>query len=258
MDDRNKLLTLLDFIGPIFGTENFGLFLYSLVRLQAPRTIVELGTAFGACAFSMAVGAKHNGIGHIWTVDDCLLFEREKTLVETLQSRRKPEWLGSLSFQDQKQYLREVGRQLGVNKFLTIVEERIDLNEPSHFDRYPFNDKTIDLLFTDFKHSPEDILRILGHFLPRMSPASSIFIDAASTFWPSYLLLEQMVAQLNNGQVPWVLQERCNVELKEVIINRRILLVHLTDARARHQNSRAWLKLEPIDLLPHPRTRMRT
>jgi hypothetical protein len=38
--------------------------------------------------------------------------------------------------------------------------------------------------------------------------------------------------------------------------NRRVVLVHLTEQKARDQNGTAWLKLEPIDLLPQPRTAM--
>jgi hypothetical protein len=85
-----------------------------------------------------------------------------------------------------------------------------------------------------------------------MSAASSIFIDRASTNWPSYLLLEQLIAQLNGCHVPRVLQDRCPVDLDQVIKNRRIVWVHLTKRKQHHQNSVAWLKIEPIDLLAHP------
>jgi hypothetical protein len=105
-------------------------------------------------------------------------------------------------------------------------------------------------------HGPADILALLGHFLPRMSPASSILIDSAPTLLPSYLLLEQLAAQLNAGHIPAALQEQCRVDLGPVMKNRRVVLVHLTEQKARDQNGTAWLKLEPIDLLPQPRTAM--
>ncbi len=60
-DDRAKLLLLTDFIGTAFGTEDFCLFLYSLIKLQTPRVIVELGTGLGASAFWMALAAKRTG-----------------------------------------------------------------------------------------------------------------------------------------------------------------------------------------------------
>jgi Methyltransferase domain len=256
MDDRGKLSGLIDFIGPVFGTEHFSLFLYSLVRLHAPRIIVELGTGLGASAFSMALAAKRNRVGHVWTVDDLELFERDEAVVAKVLTHLQREWLTSTSIQNGKQYLMEVSRVLDVREYITFVHEKIELSDPRHFDSYPFSNERIDLLFADFKHGPDDILRILGHFLPRMSPASSIFIDSASTFWSSYLLLEQLVGQLNAGKVPKALQERSTADLRALNGDRRIVLVHLTEARKRSQNGAAWLKLEPIDLLPHPRTRM--
>ncbi len=44
MDERAMLLLLTDAVETGFGTEDFSLFLYSLVRMHAPETVVELGT----------------------------------------------------------------------------------------------------------------------------------------------------------------------------------------------------------------------
>ena len=38
---------------------------------------------------------------------------------------------------------------------------------------------------------------------------------------------------------------------------RRFTLVHLIERRAREQNSTAWIKIEPVDHLPHPLTMMK-
>ena len=46
-DERAKLLRLTDAVEGGFGTEDFSLFLYSLVRMHVPETVVELGTGFG-------------------------------------------------------------------------------------------------------------------------------------------------------------------------------------------------------------------
>jgi hypothetical protein len=257
MEDRARLLLLSDVAGTVFGTEDFCLFLYSLVRMHVPKTIVELGTGLGASAFWMALAAKRNGIGHVWTVDDLDLFNNYKTLLDKITSKLRDAQFASLEASTAQQYFQEVSKLLGLDPYLTFVHEKIDLDEDGHFNRYPFSNTMIDLLFSDFMHGPTDILTILGHFLPRMSPASSILIDSAPTAWPSYLLLEQLVAQLNRGQVPRALQERSRADLREVIRNIRIVLVHLTECKERDQNGTAWLKIEPIDLLPHPRTHMR-
>jgi hypothetical protein len=257
MDERARLLLLSDVAGTRFGTEDFCLFLYSLIRMHAPKTIVELGTGLGTSAFWMALAAKRNGVGHVWTVDDLVLFKIYDTLLDKVINDLRRVQFASLETSTPQQYFQDVSRLLDLDKYLTFIHEKIDLDEERHFDRYPFGDKVIDLLFSDFRHGPMAILAILGHFLPRMSPTSSIFIDSAPTVWPSYLLLEQLIAQLNRGLVPKLLQDRSPIDLSQVMKNRRIVLVHLTECKERDQNSTAWLKIEPIDLLPQPLTSMR-
>src|ERR1041384_3160568 len=82
LDERARLLLLTDAVGTSFGTEDFSLFLYSMVRMHAPETVVDLGTGLGLSAFWMALAAKRNQIGHVWTVDDFELFNREKSVVK--------------------------------------------------------------------------------------------------------------------------------------------------------------------------------
>ena len=77
LDERAMLLLLTDAVGTGFGTEHFCLFLYSLMRMQAPRTVVELGTGLGLTTFWMALAAKSNNAGHIWTVDDFEFFDKQ-------------------------------------------------------------------------------------------------------------------------------------------------------------------------------------
>ncbi len=207
-DPRADLLVLSDVAGLVFGTEDFCLFLYSLVRMHAPRTIVELGTGLGVSAFWMALAAKRNGVGRVFTVDDLTLFEKRATLVAELCAGLRQAGFPPFEARTPEQYFAEVSRTLGLGDHLTFLHRAMDLEDRRHFDGYPFAGAPIDLLFSDFCHGPAEVLSLLGHFLPRMSPASSILIDSAPTYWPSYLLLEQLVAQLARGQIPAALQER--------------------------------------------------
>jgi cell division protein FtsB len=255
-DARADLLIFSDVTGGVFGTEDFCLFLYSLVRMHAPKTIVELGTGLGTSALWMALAAKRNGVGTVFTVDDLDLFRKQPALVESLARDLGRAGFPPIEASTPERYFAELSRVLDLGAHLAFVHRSMNLEDPQHFRSYPFASAPIDLLFSDFRHGPGDILSLLGHFLPRMAPASSILIDSASTLLPSYLLLEQAVAQLNQGHVPAALQEQCRVDLGPVMKNRRIVLVHLTEWKARDQNSTAWLKIEPIDLLPQPRTAM--
>jgi hypothetical protein len=256
LDDRARLLLLTDAIESGFGTEHFSLFLYSIVCMHAPEIVVELGTGLGVSAFWMALAAKRNKLGHVWTVDDFELFDRKEVVEESIARLRKSELI-ALENPTAEEYYSRISHLLDLDTYLTFVRSKIDLNEVGHFTQYPFAGRPIDLLFSDFRHGGVSILELLGHFLPCMAPSSSIFIHSASTFWSSYLLLEQLSAQLNAGKVPKLLQDLCSLDLSEFVRQRRIVLVHLTERKDRNQNSAAWLKIEPVDVLPHPRSKMR-
>ena len=57
-------------ISEVYGKERFCYLLYSLVRMEQPNTVVELGTGFGTCAFLVAQALKENNKGMIWTIDN--------------------------------------------------------------------------------------------------------------------------------------------------------------------------------------------
>lgn len=257
VDEYANLLNLSDVVGTRFGTEDFCLFLHSFVCINGPKTVVELGTGYGVSAFWMALGAKRNKIGHIWTVDDFEVFHRDKTFVKEIIIRLREANIISLQHSTAEEYYSGISRLFGLDPYLTFVKSTMALNEMGHFNHYPFAGVPIDLLFSDFQHGATAILTLLGQFLPCMAPRSSIFIHSASTAWTSYLLLEQLCSLLNAGKVPKALQEVCSVDLKEFALTRRITLIHLTEWKKKDQNSAAWLNIEPVDVLPLPQSRMR-
>ena len=255
-DRRADLLQLTDVIGEVFGTEDLCLLLFSLVRMHAPEVIVELGTGYGTSAFWMALAADINDQGHVWTVDDLSQVDGYSRLLAKKRSRLVGTVWEGVSGTSGAECMEAIRTTLGLDTRLMFLHRRMDLSDPSHFDGYDFP-TPVDLLFSDFNHGPSAILDILGHFLPRMSAASSILIDGASTSWPSYLLLEHLVEQLNRGMIPALLQDRCSKDLRVVLDGRRIVLVHLTKTQKQVKNSTAWLKVEPNDLQPHPVTAVR-
>ncbi|MGS0579267.1 hypothetical protein ACQEPV_002940 [Xanthomonas oryzae pv. oryzicola] len=110
----------------------------------------------------------------------------------------------------------------------------------------------IDMVFSDFNHSPESIQALLGAFLPVMRATSSIFVDSASTHRLSYLALEKIVDHLNQGRLPSGLTEgrdELEVQRLEARVRRSSFrLMHLIETSDRAQNSTAWLRIEPIDI----------
>ncbi|WP_045728407.1 hypothetical protein [Xanthomonas sp. GPE 39] len=110
----------------------------------------------------------------------------------------------------------------------------------------------VDMIFSDFNHSPDSIQALLGAFLPVMRESSSIFIDSASTHRLSYLALERIVEHLNHGRLPVGLTkglDELEVQRLETRVRRSSFrLMHLIETSDRAQNSTAWLRIEPIDI----------
>ena len=118
-----------------------------------------------------------------------------------------------------------------------------------------------DLIFSDFQHGAVDTLHLIAFYLPRVSDCSSIFIDSASTLRQTYELLEQLIPELNAGNVPVELRQRVppfgRDAFDELVRKRRFNLMHLTEVKPRAQNSMAWIKIEPRHGGPYPLTGMR-
>ncbi len=241
-----ELLEYARDLGPEYGTDVSSIYLYAMIRMQRPKVVMELGSGLGTCAFYMAQAAKENGVGHVWTVDDGSHWQ---TTRQTPAVRRR---LAGAT-QEYGEFIREQARTLGVADQLTLIETRLP--------PYPSPNKPIDLLFSDFRHDPQGIIQLLATYLPVMSNASSIYIDSASTFFPSYLLLEKLTGMFNRGIVPEQLLATAGKanrdKLTKLVPSRRFTLVHITEPAAQEQNSMAWLKIEPHDIMPYPQTKMR-
>lgn len=236
-----KLFT--DRVGRIYGTEDWCIFLYALAKMHVPHNVLELGFGVGACSLWLAQAVRENGAGHVYTVDDgrdwaTVLSENE----DVFTADEKFPVLG-----DYLAYLRE---RFGLSAHLTHI--------PSSMPPLPLMDQPIDMLFSDFSHGPNDILQILGTYLGGMAASSSIFIDSASTSFPSYAMLELLVPQLNQGRLPQMLLEFIPEERREAswafVRGSRFDLIHVTERKRRAQNSTAWIKIQPLDLRAYPRT----
>jgi predicted O-methyltransferase YrrM len=228
-------------IGPVYGTEDWAVFLYALVKMQAPLNVLELGTGLGVTALWVAQALKEIGAGKIWTIDN------GQDWLEILGHSPELFTAGQRAL-DFAGYMADLIGQFGLENQLEFIGRAMP--------PYPAMEQKLDLLFSDFRHGPNDILAILGHFLPQMAASSSVFIDSASTSFPSYALLELLVPQLNAGKVPLMLLSVTPAEqqeaLREQVRSSRYTLMHMVERKARVQNSTAWLKIEPVDLRPYP------
>jgi predicted O-methyltransferase YrrM len=243
-------------LGPIYGSEDLCVLLYSLVKRQKPRVVVELGTGFGVTTAWIAAAMAENGFGAVYTVDNGANFEGARTRhkFDLLDGELAP--LSSIP--DAQGFFAEVFRCAGVSRHVRMIERDIDLTSLEWLDAEFNKDNEhalIDVVFSDFNHSVQTICQILASFLPRMAGNASIFIDSASTKMVSYYMLEHLVKMLENNKVPIeVLDMASSAGQRERlanILNTSIFkLTHLIERQERAQNSTAWLSITRPSLLP--------
>jgi predicted O-methyltransferase YrrM len=236
-------------VGELFGTENFCHFLYSLVRMDRPTVVVELGCGGAATALMVGKALHENAHGHCWTVDNGSDW--------AIESVRRTCQIPFGKFDGNETYAAFVRRLLETFRFsdvATLVE--MDLDGSNFF----APDGSIDMLFADA--TPSNVggcLSLLKYYLPRVSPFSSIFIDRAGTINHAFLFLKYVIGQLNNGKIPWHLLEGLDDErrcaLERLVRTCEFQFINLTESkhgkRNTLQNSRAWIKIQPVDYLPH-------
>jgi predicted O-methyltransferase YrrM len=259
------LLTLANKLGFVYGSDDISMLLYTLIRRERPRRIVELGTGLGVSTFWMAQALKEVGAGQIWTVDDGSHWAPEGKLqraIAYLQDQAPFDRLPAAAL-DYPGYIRQTGELLGLTEQIKFSNTRVDLADEDVLAKcdYPFQGQQIDLIFADINRAPATILNVFFHFLPMMAESGSIFIDSASTSQTGFLFLEQLVAQLNQSKVPRRFLATQNPQRQRALMNqvaiRRFTLMHLVERKPRDQNSTAWIKVEPVDYLPHPTARMK-
>ncbi len=246
LSPRAELFELAATLGQIFGTEDFALFLYSLVKMQRQDTMIELGTGTGMCALAMAQAAKENGAGKVLTVDDGSAWP-------DIQASMARAGLPHAKAASLAAYMKGLVDHFGLADVLTCAAGKLP--------PFPFPKGTVDLLFVDYVHRPENVIAILSAYLPQMAPSSSIFIDSASTYFPTHQLLENTVHILNSGRIPQTFTKGQSPErladLRALVEASRFTLVHLVERKDRDQNSTAWLRIDPADVVPDPQAKMR-
>jgi len=253
------LLELRNKLGPVYGSEDLCVLLYSIIKREKPEIVVELGTGLGVTTAWIAAAMKENGRGKIYTFDNGKSFDflLGKAVFENMTGP-----LAQLAECDTFDHFLETMFDVsGVSQFAKSCHAEFDLSDLSWLDKHlqqhtdGNTSPPIDILFSDYNHSASNTAKIIGTFLPRMSEVSSIFIDSASTNMTSYLMLEQLTQMFNSGRVPKELLEHLGepesqAKLTSVVTSSTFRLMHLVERQVRAQNSTAWLRTEKASLLP--------
>jgi len=231
-----------DSIAPIYGTEDFSVHLYSVIKMMRPKTVVELGTGLGSAMLWSGLALEENGEGKIYTVDDGSEWYRLKTAREALGAHYREEY---------EDFIVSLIRKYKLGSQIEFLHERINIVEKNN----------IDILFSDFAHGTFDVTKILVDYLPRMSEYSKIYIDSASTHYPSYMALNRIIDILNSGKIPRTFYDIANIDVKqflEKVQSSEFKIEHIVENKDRNQNSTCCITIQPIDIFPYPRVNIRS
>lgn len=234
------LKQLTDNIGSIYGTEDFSVYFYSVIKMMRPDTILELGTGVGSTMLWAALALEENKSGKIFTIDNGSEWERLGEVSDRFRTYYN---------EDYEKYIRNL-----INTF-EFEDQVVFLNQ----DIEAIEAENIDILFSDFAHSAFDVSRLMAEYTTKMSPCSRIYIDSASTNYSSYSVLEKIVGLFNSGKVPLTLLEMCEDPdaLQKRVSQSYFELDHIIENKNRSQNSTACIKIQPVDIFLHPRLDIR-
>ena len=238
-----KLKEFTDNVGSIYGTEDLAVYLYSIVKMSKPKHVLELGTGFGTTSLWMALALQENGCGILHTVDDGSEWDSLKQAKNAFG-----EYYNDIYYN----YICNLIKTLDLKDEVRFHYSKVE--ELNYCDEY-------DIIFSDFSHGPFFITKLIADCLHKMSDDSYIFIDSASTYYPSFQTLNSIIDGLNAGRIPRTLQELIHPNdlsaFKEKVSNSRFELTHLIEKKDRDQNSTAQIRIVPYDTLPQPRVNIR-
>lgn len=235
-----KLKQFTDCVGPIYGTEDFGIYFYSVIKMMKPKNILELGTGLGTTMLWAAQALDENNQGKIHTIDDGSEWDHLK---------KARDQMGEYFREDYLFYIENLIDSFDVRKFVEFHPVQIEEIQ---------SDNPIDILFSDFAHGPSDVLQLLSEFLPQMNSYSKIYIDSASTHYGSYHTLEKVIDMLNQNTIPLSILERSkNEKIHQVIHTSQFQLDHIVENKDRSQNSTSCITIQPYDVFPYPRVNVR-
>lgn len=178
---NTKILDYIQSTDSKYLSADFSHYLYGLVKMIKPETVVEFGTGYGTTAFLTAQALKENKKGIIKTIDDGVFW------AETNPPQN--------SYSD---FIHAKIEEFGISHHIHFIPRTLNFQ---NFE--PINDiRHIDILFNDIDCNPEYIVYTMAWLMPRIKKTCYFFIDGSATYWPAYSMLEMLVKSLNEKNIP--------------------------------------------------------
>lgn len=241
-DKLVKIKQYTDKIGNVYGTEDFSVYLYSIIKMAKSKNVVELGSGLFTTTLWAALAIEENQSGVIHTVDNGAEWNRMSSLISTIPLQYKS---------DYSEFAQGLISEFKFNDTIKYYNTDID----------NFESDNIDILFSDYSHGVFSIFSLIAKYLHRMNDNSYIFIDSASTYYPSFSTLNTIIDCLNRKNVPNSLGEIVHPDNIARFVHRvnssKFELTHIIENKNRNQNSVAQIKILPDDIMPQPRVNIR-
>jgi hypothetical protein len=181
MDTFNKIINYTKDTDSHYNTSGFSFYLYGLIKMIGPKSIVELGTGLGTTSFLAAQACKENNKGKVITVDNGQDTKHSKFSLPNDFTKLQTEFK--------------------LEQFLEFRNINLDLNTLQGLDDI----KNVDILFNDIDCGPHYFLTLLIWLLPRIDKECYFIIDQGATYWPNYCVVELALPLLNQGKIPDVM-----------------------------------------------------
>ena len=124
------LMEMRNRIGYVYGSEDAAMLLYSLVRREQPKNVVELGAGLGVCTAWMGQAMKELGAGQVWTIDDGSHWEEEGKLTLFLGQLLQVPPFNQMAGEDLDYagYMRRMIEVSGLSGHVNFIHDRLELS----------------------------------------------------------------------------------------------------------------------------------
>lgn len=207
-----------------YGTGGFAFYLYGLIKMIKPLSVIELGTGVGTTCFLSAQACKENNKGKVITIDNGQDYHLNNYNIDYDFNNHVDNFELSNFIE-----LRKTNLNLANLEILNDIEQ-------------------VDILFNDIDCSPHYVLTLLTWLLPRINTEGYLIVDRASTHWPTYCAIELVLTHLNQGKIPKIMLELIDnrQEFKDLIQNFKFSVQHVLKEveHGDDQDSFAIIKIE--------------
>lgn len=163
-----------------YGTADFAMYAYGLIKMIKPANVVEFGTGLGVTAFMAAQACKDNDFGHVTSIDDGC---QNVGIVE--------DYFGTL---DKKV------SEFGLGDHITLLNKRLSSAEDIVDAVGGLDD--VGFVFNDFNSDPMVLSAIISWLSSRVKSECYFFTDRGYTYEPNRIATEQVVKEINESLSP--------------------------------------------------------